>query len=739
MSKPVSSTEKQSGQDVKTSVDNVKPDKDMAINDTDGASIALGHSEEDDLYRPLSGVPPYDGRRLVTVRAIFTGAVLGSLVACANIYLGLKTGFGADATLFSTIFGYSICKLLESSKIPLLSGHFGPHENSIIQATALGTVGVGFMFISGVPAMYQLGVLSPSPQSDYGRLLCLALASGLLGLGIVVPFRRLFILRMARQLSLSLPLGTAAPVTIRALHTSADPSKAKENLKTISWTFCVTLFWSVVTSYAPGILYSWNPFFWIYKWGGHAIIGAVNWGWLSWQWSPSIIGTGMLIDVNASLSLLLGSILAWGVIGPSLVASGQAIGIPFDPKNPDLITYNAFIPTQFVTSPSPRYWILWPAVFMMLAASLATVLIEGKNFGALALYGVRSVSAKINNVTGRSPASGNESRTTQDRAVTLEDEIPDPVPKEHQVRWWEWSSITLLPCIVAMVAFKYLYGISPALILLNVFLGLIWALVIIQVFGASGINPVGTVAKGSQFITGGIARNPADKAISATGSKTVLVGATLSSCAASQAGELCQDFRTGFLLGTPARAQWHAQVLGTLVAVFLTPAIFILFAKAFPCITDATATQCQFALPSVTTWRVVTEAILAPQFPISHSSWIFSMVFSVLGVAIVMLKRFILQKPNLKQYHVWIPNMPLVGLAMTIASSQTVLTLAIGSAFAATWGKFWPKFHERFLYPIASGGIAGEGVGYVVLSILQIAGVGGDKYGTMLGCYGGAC
>ena len=72
------------------SVDNVKPDKDMAINDTDGASIALGQSEEDDLYRPLSGVPPYDGRRLVTVRAIFTGAVLGSLVACANIYLGKK-------------------------------------------------------------------------------------------------------------------------------------------------------------------------------------------------------------------------------------------------------------------------------------------------------------------------------------------------------------------------------------------------------------------------------------------------------------------------------------------------------------------------------------------------------------------------------------------------------------------------------------------------------------------------
>ncbi|KAF5246475.1 hypothetical protein FANTH_6847 [Fusarium anthophilum] len=705
MSKHVSITEKPPGQDIKVPIDNDKPDKGMTINGTDSASIALGQSEEDDLYQPLSGVPPYDGRRLVTVRAILTGAVLGSLVACANIYLG----------------------------------HFGPHENNIIQATSLGTVGIGFMFISGVPAMYQLGVLSQSPQSDYGKLLCLALVSGLLGLGIVVPFRRLFILRMARQLSLSFPLGTAAAVTIRALHTSADPAKGKQNLKTISWTFGITLVWAVVTSYAPGVLYSWNPFFWIYKWGGHGIIGAVNWGWLSWQWSPSVIGMGMLIDLNASLSLLFGSILAWGVIGPCLVANDQAIGIPFDPKNPDLITYNAFVPTQFVTSPSPRYWILWPAVFMMLAASLATVLIEGKNFGKLALYGVRSVRAKITNWTGRSPASSQGSGIVEYRAGTLENEIIDPVPKEHQIRWWEWSSLTILPSIVAMIAFKYLYGISPTLILLNVFLGLIWSVVIIQVYGASGLNPVGTVAKGSQFITGGIVRNPAEKSISASGSRAVLVGTTLSSCVASQAGELGQDFRTGFLLGTPARAQWHAQVLGTLVAVFLMPAIFILFAKAFPCITDATVTQCQFALPSVTTWRVVTEAILAPQFPISQSSWIFSIVFSVLGVTIVMLKRWIMQKPNLKQYQVWIPNMPLVGVAMTIASSQTTLTLAIGSVLTATWAKLLPKSHEKFLYPIASGGIAGEGVAYVVLSILQIAGVGGDRYGTMIGCYGGAC
>ncbi|KAJ4247104.1 hypothetical protein NW762_013242 [Fusarium torreyae] len=298
------------GGDVKVDLDD-KNEKDTAIHTTDGASIADGEVEEDQPYEPLPGVQLYDGRRLITVRAIATGAVLGSLIACSNLYLGLKTGFGADATLFSAIFGYAICKFLEKSKIPFLSAEFGPHENNIIQAVSLGCIGVGFMFMSGVPAMYQLKLLSSDPQSDYGRMICLTLVAGFWGLGFAVPFRRMFILRLARQLSLNFPLGTASAITIRALHAGVEgASGAREKIKTISWSFVFSLVWSVATSYAPGILYSWNPFWWIYKWGGHSIIGAVNWGWLSWQWSPSIIGVGMLIDLNASLSYLLGTVIA---------------------------------------------------------------------------------------------------------------------------------------------------------------------------------------------------------------------------------------------------------------------------------------------------------------------------------------------------------------------------------------------------------------------------------------------
>ncbi|KAI8184818.1 hypothetical protein K4K51_012226 [Colletotrichum sp. SAR 10_75] len=405
-------------------------------------SIIEGVTEEQDQFKPLPGVKPYDGRRILTVRAVATGVFLGSVINCSNLYLGLMTGFGADATLFASIFGYAICKALEKSKIPFLSGDFGPHENNIIQAAALGCIGIGFMFMSGVPAMYQLHLLGPTPQSDFGRMICFALVAGFWGLGFTVPLRNLFILRLARQLSLYFPLGTASAITIQTLHSiEGSTGQARQHVKAISMSFVFSLIWSVATSYAPGILYTWNPLWWVFKWGGRSVISAIGW-----------------------------------VVGPIIVHKGAAVGIPYAPDYPELLTYNAFIPAQFSTTPSPRYWMLWPATFMMLGVSLTTILLEAKNFARMAKYGIFNVQGRF---TRRRDASTGSVMVLKKGEIA--GEIPDPVAPEYQVRWWEWSSVTLVSVIFALVALKYVFGIPPALNLLNLALGFMWSFVVIQV------------------------------------------------------------------------------------------------------------------------------------------------------------------------------------------------------------------------------------------------------------------
>lgn len=188
----------------------------------------------------------------------------------------------------------------------------------------------------------------------------------------------------------------------------------------------------------------------------------------------------MLIDLNASLSYLVGSVLAWGIIGPIIVAKGEAIGVPIDPTNPDLVIYNAFILEQLKTTPSPRCWILWPAVFMMLASSVATILLETRNFGKLGKFGLQRLNAKIEKTTGKRIVKSNSADAVPGAPVLEDFEIADPVPEEYQVRWWEWSSVTIVAFLIAIVALKQTFDVPLAIVLLNVFLGFLWAFVVIQ-------------------------------------------------------------------------------------------------------------------------------------------------------------------------------------------------------------------------------------------------------------------
>ncbi|CCA73725.1 hypothetical protein PIIN_07680 [Serendipita indica DSM 11827] len=45
-----------------------------------------------------------------------------------------------------------------------------------VQTVATSAGGLGILFISAVPAMYRLNLLSPDPKSDFGRLITLTVA-----------------------------------------------------------------------------------------------------------------------------------------------------------------------------------------------------------------------------------------------------------------------------------------------------------------------------------------------------------------------------------------------------------------------------------------------------------------------------------------------------------------------------------------------------------------------------------
>ena len=64
-------------------------------------------------------------------------------------------------------------------------------------------------------------------------------------------------------------------------------------------------------------------------------------------------------------------VLAWGIIAPGLIATGRAVGMPTSEEFP-LVSYQAMSFEEaeaYAKSPSPRYWLLWPGVLIMMVYS----------------------------------------------------------------------------------------------------------------------------------------------------------------------------------------------------------------------------------------------------------------------------------------------------------------------------------------------------------------------------------
>ena len=92
----------------------------------------------------------------------------------------------------------------------------------------------------------------------------------------------------------------------------------------------------------------------------------------------------MLVGLNVAISYFVGSLLAWwvpptsfeyvsdgerGIIGPLLVSYEAAFGA--EVSETGLVSYHVMsVDFTNASHPSPRYWLLWPAIACLIAVSL---------------------------------------------------------------------------------------------------------------------------------------------------------------------------------------------------------------------------------------------------------------------------------------------------------------------------------------------------------------------------------
>ncbi|KAI0066782.1 oligopeptide transporter, partial [Artomyces pyxidatus] len=597
---------------------------------------------------PIDPTEPEETHQL-TFRAVIVGCCLGAVVGASNIYLGLKTGFTFGPQLFGAIFGFVILKPI--SRLPesgifgrWFGGHFGPKENCTVQTAATAAGGLGILFVSAVPAMYRLHLMSEKPQQDIGRLIALTVCSGFFGVFFVIPLRKHFIVHQ----KLTFPTPSATAYTIRALHNGrAGAIAARKKSLGLIITMVSAFLFKVVSLYAPGIIWDWHIGWTLYRIGFTSIIALDNYGW--WiEFTPAFFGAGQLSGMNASWSFFGGAVLAWGIIAPSLIATGRAVGVSASDDFP-LVTYQSMSfddVTKYVNSPSPRYWLLWPGVFMMLVYSAADVLLNASG----PLY---SMWKSMRFTPSPDPRDWFSSE--------MEGEDPDYTPQADRIPNWAWVGGLSIATVMSIALLATQYHVNVGEGILALILAFLFSFIGVQSSGHTDINPVSTVAKASQLIFGGISKG---QGLEIKKAETLnLAAGTVAAGAAAQAVDMTGDLKTGYLLRAKPRNQFVAQLCGAVVAVFLTAGLFVLFTTATPCILYPPEDgKCTYGAPSVAAWAAVALAVSSPNLPIPPSSGYTAIALGIFSVISVCVKHFWIPK----RYWHFVPNWNAVGLAFVV-------------------------------------------------------------------------
>src|SRR5262245_23113770 len=244
--------------------------------------------------------------------AVFVGAVLGIIFGASSLYLLLKVGMTVSASVPIAVLSITLFRVFSKS--------FGIRratilENNIVQTT--GSAGESIAFGVGVtmPALLLLGF-----EMDVTRVMTVSILGGLLGILMMIPLRRAFIVKQHGKLIY--PEGTACAEVLVA------GEKGGATARMVFIGFGIALVHKFLT--AAGKLWASEPTAKLYaETDGtrQGLKGAEVGG----ELAPELLGVGYLIGPRIASLMMAGAVLSYFVLGPAIATIGERLNEPVPP------------------------------------------------------------------------------------------------------------------------------------------------------------------------------------------------------------------------------------------------------------------------------------------------------------------------------------------------------------------------------------------------------------------------
>jgi putative OPT family oligopeptide transporter len=239
-----------------------------------------------------------------TWSAVIVGAVLGIVFGASSLYLVLKVGMTVSASIPVAVLSITLfrvfSRVLGVRKATIL-------ENNIVQTT--GSAGESIAFGVGVtmPAVMILGF-----EMELARVMVVSVLGGVLGILMMIPLRRAFIVK--QHGTLKYPEGTACADVLIIGETGGATAKTVFVGFGIAFVYQFLMLglrlWKDVISY---------PLHW-FKGATPAL-----------EANPALLGVGYIIGTRISCIMVAGGVMAAFVLCPMITFFGENLAAPLFP------------------------------------------------------------------------------------------------------------------------------------------------------------------------------------------------------------------------------------------------------------------------------------------------------------------------------------------------------------------------------------------------------------------------
>ncbi|KAJ1286046.1 hypothetical protein BS78_03G324100 [Paspalum vaginatum] len=625
-------------------------------------------------------IPPWQEQ--VTGRAVAASLALGVALSGVMMNLVFTSGIIPSLNISAALLGFFLLKAWTG-----LLGHMGvPHrpftrqENAVVQTCA---VACASMTYSGGFGSYLLGMDRKTAENTstgnitgantseptLGRTMAFFFLVSFVGLLVIVPMRKTMIIRHR----LTFPSGSATAHLINSFHSPHGVMQAKRQVSLVVRSCLGSLLWSI--------------FQWFYTGGPHCGftafpffgLNAYNHGFYI-NMNGTYVGVGMISPYLINVSMLVGSVISWGVMWPYLLTK-KGIWYDANLQETSLKGLNGYKVFGAIAM------IIGDGIFQLVVLSLRTI--HTMRHHQAAAETMRSFS-DLDSMP-RPVLSFDDRRRTQ---VFLREHIPSTFAIGGYVVLAALSSVAV-PLIYRQVRFYHVaaaYVFAPLLAFCNAY--------------GTGVAETNFSAQYNKLVILLFASWIGARGGGIVGS-LVICGVVAS--VVSTASDFMSDFKTGYLTLTSPRATFVSQVIGTALGCVVNPIVFTVFHHFYESNTNKV-----YQAPMAKVYRAI--AVLgAGDHELPKHCLAISAAFFVLALSVSAVRELAVHNKWSAQHY--IPSVTGMAISFLLVPAVSI-DMCVGSLILFAWNRADKESAQVFAPVLASGLICGDGLFSIPYALL---------------------